>query len=247
VQADPGTGIFATMPKGERGRRRGRKGGDPPAEDAELARLPPGRHGLSRDFVATNQRERLTAAMIACVAADGYQATAIADIARTAGVSRRTFYAYFETKEQCFLETYELIARHLVEEVVAAAGDEDDWPGRVRAGIGAALGFFAANPDLARFMLIAPTRAGEEIAARGRLSADRALAQLKTGMPDGVGEPATSVQDALIGGMVGLIARKVEAGEGERLPELLPDLVELFLGPFLGREEASRVAAATDD
>jgi AcrR family transcriptional regulator len=235
------------MPREGRGRGKGRRAAGPPAEDAELARLPPGRHGLSRDFVATNQRERLTAAMIACVAAEGYQATAIADIARTAGVSRRTFYAYFETKEQCFLDTYELIARHLLEEAVAAAAGEEEWPARVRAGLGAALGFFAANPDLARFMLIAPTRAGEEIAGRYRLSAERALAQLKAGMPDALAEPPASVQNALIGGMVGLIARKVEAGEGERLPDLLPELLELFLAPYLGREEAARVAAATGD
>ncbi len=39
--------------------------------------------------------------------------------------------------------------------------------------------------------------------------------------------------------------RKVEAGEGESLPDLLPDLVELTLAPFLGRAEAVRVARAT--
>jgi AcrR family transcriptional regulator len=234
------------MPKGERGRKGGRKEGDPPAEDAELARLPGGRHGLSREFVATNQRERLTAAMIACVAENGFQQTGIADVTRTAGVSRRTFYAYFETKEGCFLATYELIARHLLEQVLAAVEPHEEWAAQVRAALAATLDFFASNPDLARFMLIAPTRAGEEIAARYRVSAERALELLTAGLPKKAKRPPASVQTAQIGGMSALIARKVEAGEGERLPEILPDLVELFLAPYIGHK-AARAAAEADD
>jgi hypothetical protein len=45
-----------------------------------------------------------------------------------------------------------------------------------------------------------------------------------------------------IGGMVALIVRKVEEGKGERLPDLLPDLVELFLAPYVVRSEAIRLA-----
>jgi hypothetical protein len=39
-----------------------------------------------------------------------------------------------------------------------------------------------------------------------------------------------------------LIVQKLEAGEGESIRDLLPDLVELFLTPFVGRAEAVRVA-----
>ena len=39
-----------------------------------------------------------------------------------------------------------------------------------------------------------------------------------------------------------LVVRKVEAGEGQRLPELLPDLLELTLSPYVGRDEAIRLA-----
>ncbi len=62
-----------------------------------LHRLPPGRHGLPRDFVAQNQRDRLAAGTIAAVAERGYNETTIGDIAAAAGVSRRTFYVYFGT------------------------------------------------------------------------------------------------------------------------------------------------------
>ena len=52
--------------------------------------------------------------------------------------------------------------------------------------------------------------------------------------------PSDAVQHSLIGGAVSLIVQKLEAGEGDRIDELLPDLVELFLTPFVGRAEAVR-------
>ena len=42
--------------------------------------------------------------------------------------------------------------------------------------------------------------------------------------------------------MAALVMEKVEAGEGATLPKLIPDLLELFLTPYIGREEAVRVA-----
>lgn len=223
--------------------KRDGEGGRGSAEGGGLHRLPQGRHGLSREFVVRNQRDRITAGMIAAVAERGYHETSIADVVRAAGLSRRTFYSYFSSKEECFLATYDLVATHLLEVAEAAAATEAEWPLRVRAALAAGLDFFAANPDLARFLLIAPPRAGEQFAGRFSESAARALAQLTTGMPAGVQPPSEAVQKALAGGMAGLVSRKVEAGEGERLAELLPELVELFLTPFLGREEAARIAA----
>jgi hypothetical protein len=102
--------------------------------------------------------------------------------------------------------------------------------------------FFAANPDLVRFYLIAPPRAGEAIADRYRMGATRVLAQLSQGLPRDAKRPTPDVLNAIAGGMAALIVRKVEAGQGERLGELVPDLVELFLTPYIGREQAASVA-----
>jgi len=217
---------------------------EPPGEDSEprLPRLPPGRHGLPRSFVVQNQRDRLTAGIIAAVAEHGFHQTTITQIATAAGVSRRTFYAYFSSKQECYLATYDAIGTHLASAARAAAQPHERWPDRVRAQLGAALEFFAANPDLVRFYLIAPLRAGEEVAARYRLGASRVLAELTDRMPPDVRHPTPTIQNALAGGMAGLIVGKVEAGEGERLAELLPDMVELFLNPYLGREAAAQIA-----
>lgn len=218
-------------------------GRQPPDEEAaRLGRLPPGRHGLSREFVAQNQRDRLAAGIIAAVAEKGYRDTTVTDIAAAAGVSRRTFYAYFSSKEECYLATYEVIGRHLAASSLAAGEGEGDWARRVRAEIAASMAFFAANPDLVRFYLVAPPRAGEAIADRYRLGAERVLAQLTRNLPAAVPRPTADVLNAIAGGMAALIVRKVEAGEGERLEEIVPDLVELFLTPYLGREQAAAIA-----
>lgn len=207
-----------------------------------LPRLPPGRHGLPRDFVVQNQRDRLAAGIIAAVSEFGYHETTITQIAAAAGVSRRTFYGYFDAKEECFLATFDQIADHVCDAAREAAADLNEWPAQVAAKFGAALDVFSTNPQLARFALAAPPRAGGEVTAHYRRALDRALVELTAGFPAEAEAPSPAVQQSLIGGAVALIVQKLEAGEGERLRELLPDLVELFLAPFIGRAAAVEAA-----
>lgn len=60
--------------------------------------LPPGRHGLPKEFIAENQRTRLVSGFLQAVRERGYCATTIADICRRASISRRTFYEHFDGK-----------------------------------------------------------------------------------------------------------------------------------------------------
>jgi AcrR family transcriptional regulator len=217
----------------------------PAADDGgALSRLPRGRHGLPREFVAKNQRDRLTAATVAVVAKHGFNETTIAQICAAASVSRRTFYAYFSSKEECFFTTYDTIVGHLMAATEGAVEGEEEWTAKVRAKLRAGLEFFAANPDLARFCFAVPQQAGEEVAARSRVVTEQVLAYLCEGMPPppATRTPPEAVTASLAGGMTALVLRKVNRGEGERLPELLPDLVELFLAPYLGRPDAGEAA-----
>lgn len=208
-----------------------------------LARLPPGRHGLPREFVTRNQRDRLAAGTIAAVAARGFNETSITQICAAAGVSRRTFYTYFASKEECFLAAGKTIVEHLRIAAEATSEGEEEWPMRVKMKLRATLEFLAVNPDLARFVLIAPQRAGDEVAVRYRAALGQAVDYLGEGRPSGKQRtPSDAVAASLVGGMVALIVRKVEEGDGERLPELLPDLTELFLTPYIGRTKAVRIA-----
>ena len=97
-----------------------------PEYPPELARLPPGRHGLPREFVAHNQRERLIAGLAEAVAENGYAGTTIAHITRHAAVSRRTFYEHFGSKDECFVAAYDTVMEELRTRVAEAFDQEDE-------------------------------------------------------------------------------------------------------------------------
>jgi AcrR family transcriptional regulator len=217
-------------------------GGD--GQGRELPRLPPGRHGLDRDFVTKNQRDRLTAGIIAVVAEQGYREATVSRICAAAGVSRRTFYSYFSSKEECYVQAFDLVADFIEETLNEVGTAETEWLDRVRARLRALLEIFAANPALVSFMVIAPLRAGEEIADRHRRGLERMLSALTEGRAEAedIREPSPTVEHALVGGAMALIAGKVENGEGTGLPNLLPELVELLLTAYIGRDRAVRVA-----
>jgi AcrR family transcriptional regulator len=61
--------------------------------------LPPGRHGLPKEFVAANQRTRLLSGFSHSLRSRGYTKTTIANITACASISRRTFYEHFDGKE----------------------------------------------------------------------------------------------------------------------------------------------------
>jgi AcrR family transcriptional regulator len=69
------------------------------ADSPTLSKLPPGRHGLPRDFVLENQRTRLLAGTARAIYDWGYSASTIEQITAAAAVSRRTFYEHFDGKE----------------------------------------------------------------------------------------------------------------------------------------------------
>lgn len=73
-----------------------------------LCTLPPGRHGLPREFIEANQRQRLLSGLAQAVCEKGYLGCTIGDVTRTARVSRRTFYDHFESKEEAGAALVEL-------------------------------------------------------------------------------------------------------------------------------------------
>jgi AcrR family transcriptional regulator len=212
----------------------------------ELGPLPAGRHGYSREQVAHHQRERLIAGLAAAVAEKGYAAVTLSDIVKQAKVSRRVFYANFESKEQCFLAAFEVVLAHLRELVAEAVEGVEGWPQQAIAATRATLGFLASEPDLARLCLVESRGAGPAVAARFNEAAAEMVPLLKLGrderekserpLPD-------STEESTIGSLVSLAYRKAAAGEAGRLEDLLPDCAELVLLPYLGPVEAVRLAS----
>src|SRR5262249_46603987 len=147
----------------------------------ELARLPAGRHGLPREFIAHNQRERLIAGLAIAVAEHGFAKATVDHITKAAAVSRRTFYENFKSKEDCFLAAYDLVSEQVREQVAAAIEENEEWPDQVRAALATLLRFLASEPELARLCMVEQLVAGPDVSYRYRESMDGFVPLLRLG------------------------------------------------------------------
>ena len=216
-----------------------------PASSSDLGPLPGGHHGLSREQVAESQRERLLAGVAHAVAANGYRATTITEIVKAASVSSRDFYENFDSKEGCFLAAFDAVVDHLRGLIAATVEPVPEWPDRVVAALRTALDFFAAEPELARLCLVEPFTASPAIATHFRGVVVATIPYLAPGRaerPEAAALPE-STEDSLLGGLIALTARSILAGDDDSLEQLLPDLVDFALSPYLGPVRAKELAS----
>jgi AcrR family transcriptional regulator len=212
-----------------------------------MDRLPRGRHGLSPDFVARNQRDRLIAGVTEALYEAGYKKTTVSLIGHKAAVSKSDFYKHFESKDDCFHAAYEDAVARIRDQVRSACVDDApaEWPQRVRDALAALLGFLAAEPALASLTLVEGLRAGRGVYDRYQAALESFAPWLREGAPRPAGltvPPATD--EAVVGGVASLVGRRVVAGDVAGLDALLPDALEFTLAPYLGTAEARRIVSA---
>jgi AcrR family transcriptional regulator len=212
---------------------------EPAEAEAPPLRLPPGRHGIPADLVRAHQRLRLLDAAAAALAEQGYGRLTAARITELAGVSSRTFYQHFEDLWACLLAAYETEASHLCQEIEVACAAlveergpiaEADRRGRARAGIAAALGFLAAEPDVARLLSAEPPPQIAALAAARRDLVERLGSMLRSVLSDPNGTtPLPGLERRLVGAALALVSTRAASGDPQRLRNLEPELSELLL------------------
>ena len=203
--------------------------------------MPRGRHGLPREAVADSQRARILAAMIAVVAARGYSETRVVDVIGAAGVSRKTFYELFDSKEDCFLAAYDILVGQVLEEAETgfALTPGAAWPERVESGLRAVLGHLAAHPEEARFALVEVLAAGPKALARRDAALRQFTGFIEAGRSESTVDLPGSTAQTIAGGINELLYSEVLHGAAARLPARLPELVFLIVLPFLGPARAA--------
>lgn len=213
-----------------------------------MDRLPRGRHGLSPEFVARNQRERLIAGLTQALYEVGYQKTTVSLIGQKAAVSKSDFYKHFESKDDCFVSAYDAAIDRIREQVVAACEEAagEEWPYRVRNAVAALLDLFSREPALASIALVEGLRAGRGVYDRYQAAVESFVVVLRHQAPKpqgGSGVPEAT-DEAVVGGIASLLGRRILAGEGERLNDLFPEILEFTLAAYLGAEEARRIVSS---
>jgi hypothetical protein len=130
--------------------------------------------------------------------------------------------------------------------IESACVAEAEWPARVNAGIRAAIAFAATDPAAAKTLTteaLAGGRAGYERYDRMVSHLGEWLLPGRALRPEGAPLPEIT-EKAMVGGVAMLVAQRVDLGRHAELPELAAEAVQFALTPYLGTEEARRVALA---
>jgi AcrR family transcriptional regulator len=186
----------------------------------------------------STQRARLIAGMVEAANRRGYANANVSAVIAEAGVSRPTFYDYFEDREDCFTATIADIQGQLagaLADVLAASGGE-----RVhRAAVRALVDFSAAEPARARFLM------GEAMAGGSRALElrDGAIAEMAAAIEGagkrigGEAQVADLDSRVLLGSVYRIIATRLRRGEpaGARLAEQLEAWVASYERPSVQR------------
>jgi AcrR family transcriptional regulator len=186
-------------------------------------RLPPGRHGLTTEMVAENQRWRLLGAAAEVLAECGYAATTSTRIARRAGVSSSTLYRHFGGVDVLLTASFELSSAAiagLVEEACEQSRDPE-------ATLSTLLAFSAAERPIALLLAPAAAVAIAPIAAERAQLLDRLAARLRRrgqSSPEG----GTTARRWLIAAAIALVCERLAAGAEEDLAGLAPELAALL-------------------
>jgi AcrR family transcriptional regulator len=186
------------------------------------------------DLAQRNQRQRIIDAMIESCAAKTYAATTITDIVAGAHISRTTFYKQFTDKRECFDAAVEHCVE-LLQQVAAAAHSPEDPPGdAVRQAATAVLEAMAERPGLAQLLTGDAIAVDPPAIERYRAVIIPALERLwaDQGAPEQHLDPRLAYGQAQV-----LIFNQIAIGKAASLPELLPEIVYLAVGPFGGHEE----------
>jgi AcrR family transcriptional regulator len=213
-----------------------------------MDRLPRGRHGLSPEFVARNQRERLIAGLTQALYEVGYQQTTVSLIGQRAAVSKSDFYKHFESKDECFIAAYDAAIERIRKQVVDACEQARgrEWANRVHDALAALLQLFGAEPALASIALVEGLRAGRGVYDRYQAAVESFVGYLREGAPTtpAGSEVPEATDEAVIGGIASLLGRRILAGEAGQLDELFPEILEFALTAYVGAEEARRIVSS---
>lgn len=211
----------------------------PPARFREASAAPPlprGLNALPPEVVAASRRERIVAAAARLVAAKGYAALTVDDIAADARVTRSAFYTQFRGKQDAFLATQAVGLQDSIAAAAAKFAVGLSWPERVWGGLTALLTYLAEHPDLATLGLTEVPAAGEAALLRDhdfRIAYGLFLSEGYRQRPQASGLPQLC-SEAIAGALHALMRERAVAGHPERMLEVLPECAFVCLAPFIG-------------
>ena len=196
--------------------------------------------------MAEDQRGRILGAVVTAVGLRGYAAATVEDFVSGAGVSRKTFYQHFANKQVAFLAALDDVADRLVAALCTNAySAHEDYVSSAREALESTLRELAADPDAAVLGMVEVFAAGPEVLRR-RGEIIRSLTEVITEQTRNFPQTALGASftaETIVGAVLEVLYNRVQRGEAEQLPELLPDLLFCVVAPFIGEERATEERA----
>lgn len=196
---------------------------------------------LPREFVAGHKRRRMMDAVAELTAEQGYEATKIADIVRRAAVARKTLYDNFDGKEDLFLSAVDSTINEMRVAVEEACERTESPEDQVVAGLEALLEYIAGHPAATRMSMVESISATRSSARLYDAGMRDFVDLLRNSALDGSDLPET-IEESLVGGVAWILQQQIRRGEAERAGELLPELSQFVLSPYLGVGEVGETA-----
>jgi AcrR family transcriptional regulator len=182
---------------------------------------------LSPEFVAQHKRRCFIDALAELCAEQGYRATTVTQLCVRARLARATFYELFLNMEEVFLAAVEAgleEAIGLTEDACQSSSGQVEE--RLEAGLAALLDLVVCRPEIAWMCLVeAPA-----LMPRGLALYEDALCRceraLREAGPPGQARPTRAAAEFVVGGIASILRTRLQHGETEGLPTLLPELLD---------------------
>jgi AcrR family transcriptional regulator len=175
------------------------------------------------------------------VAEKGYASASVDSVLKRAQMSATTFYANFAGKDDAMLAAIDSACSQIMAAVLPAFRRAPDWPHGIRAAFGALFNFLASRPALANLAMVEVYAVGLEAMQR-RMEGLRPLQELIESGSALAPETPQITAEGIVGGVQTLAYRRLRDGGADTLPALAPVCSYITLSPFVGPDEACRIA-----
>ncbi len=187
--------------------------------------------------IEIDARQRILNALAAAVARDGYANAKVAQVAKEAHVSLRTFYEQFESKEEAFLTLHKQLIEFAANYLESIVTYDRPWPEVIRSSFDAYLRLLLAQPKLTEAMMLELNAMSDEGRAARQYARERMCSTMillvergRAANPQVPSRPLTQTMAlCLMGAIVELVTSSVVDDGQDRLDEFVDTTTDLLI------------------
>jgi AcrR family transcriptional regulator len=196
-------------------------------------------------FTPRDQREELMMVFANASYEQGYALTRLSDVAHRAGIDEAVVYGYWDSEEDCAVQTLDAVAERTFSTVAEAfMSTGGDCPLAAHRALSAMLKTMAAEPAALHLGAVELPRMGTRFDAKRKDFMEMYVEFLGPGFAAMGMDPIQPDVVSLIlgGGIAELLRRHCLDRTIEQLPDCLPGVSYICIATFFGIEEARRVS-----